>query len=147
MKARTFIQMSTPSPYSLTAFVLSTAPMNCSCPSSMTHPAVHGATAERPSAKQGSTTAAADHDDSYVLLSILSCYVENLDALSTNMTVVDQLLDTLQQVLEGLPCHLNAGLGGVANGEVQFRLHDGRYVRLTVVEPVTHDEVIPSDQL
>ena len=144
--------MSAPSPYSLTAFILSTAPMNCSCPPPVqlaavreadvaNHPMNHDPSAEVADVKQ---------DDVYALLAILPCYLNvgvDADADSHKPAVVHQLLDDLRHALDGLPCHVHAGLGGAANGEVRFRLHDGREARLLVAEPVTADARTLTEQV
>ena len=142
--------MSAPSPYSLTAFILSTAPMNCSCPSPGHLEAVHEADADDHPVHPDPFIAVADvqQDDIYSLLAILPCYLNvGANEDSHNLAAVHQLLDALRQALDGLPCHVHAGLGGAANGEVRFHLHDGREVRLMVVEPVNVSEAIISAQV
>ena len=74
-------------------------------------------------------------DDTFVLLSVISCYLEGAGSIVPDGAVLHRFILDLEQALGDLPCEFEEGLGGVTEGEMLLHFRDGREVRIVVGSP------------
>ena len=78
-------------------------------------------------------------DDTFVLVSVISCYLEGAGAVIPNEAALRRLITDLDHALRDLPCQFEKGFGGITEGEMFLQFRDGREVRIVVGSPnATH---------